>query len=174
MADPTDFLVLRYSSQHDSTLGLLFHVKQELPKMLGGPYESVRRFIAFTLEDEYRTLKVSGETRIPAGRYKLALRTFGSHHNRYRRKFPDIHRGMIEITDVHGFTDILIHIGNRDTETAGCLLVGSTAEANITAPGWIGSSTSAYLRIYPVIAQMIENRESVFIRYEDFDSPVTA
>ncbi len=74
---------------------------------------------------------------------------------------------------VHGFTDILLHIGNTDDDTAGCLLVGNTAEANITAPGRIGSSTSAYLRIYPVIAQMIENREEVWIRYEDFDSPET-
>ena len=174
MAESVDFEVLRYSSQHDSTLGLLFHVKQELPKMLGGPYESVRRFMAYTLEDEHRTLKVSGETRIPAGRYKLGLRLIGSHHGRYRRKFPDIHKGMIEILRVPGFTDILLHIGNTDDDTAGCLLVGNTAEANITAQGRIGSSTSAYLRVYPVIAQMIENRESVWMEYQDFDSPVTA
>ena len=157
MAD--DFLVLRYSSQHDSTLGLLFRIEN-----------GKREWISYTLEDQYQTLKVSGETRIPAGRYKLALRTVGPHHRRYRRKFPDIHKGMIEVTGVHGFTEILIHIGNRDTETGGCLLVGSTAEANITAPGWIGSSTSAYLRVYPIIAQMIANREEVWIEYRDFDT----
>jgi len=172
MADPVDFEVLRYSSQHDSTLGLLFHVKQELPKMVGGTYKQVRKFISFTLEDEHRTLKISGETRIPAGRYQLKLRLIGSHHGRYRRKFPDIHKGMIEILQVPGFSDILLHIGNTDDDTAGCLLVGNTAEANITAQGRIGSSTSAYLRVYPIIATMIQNRPKVWIRYIDFDSPI--
>ena len=155
-----DFLVLRYSSSHSSTLGLLFRID-------GGK----KTWLCHTLEDEYRTLKVSGETRIPAGKYRLGLRLTGSHHGRYRRKFPDIHNGMIEILHVPGFTDILLHIGNRADDTAGCLLVGDTAEQNVTDEGRIGSSTSAYLRIYPVIAQMIENRDRVWIRYEDFDSP---
>mgnify|MGYP001608463751 FL=1 len=32
-------------------------------------------FAAFTIEDEYRTVKVKGETRIPSGIYKIILRT---------------------------------------------------------------------------------------------------
>ncbi len=168
MPEPVNFEVLRYSSQHDSTLGLLFRIEPPL-YISPNPVER-REFCAFTVEDEAREVKVSGETRIPAGRYQLTLREYGAHHIRYSRKFPDIHKGMIEIMDVPGFTDILIHIGNTDDDTAGCLLVGSTAEGNLIGPGRIGGSTSAYLRIYPVIAQMITNRRSVWIQYRDLDT----
>jgi len=159
VTEPVNFLVLRYSSQNESTLGLLFRIENEK-----------REWICYTLEDEYRTIKWAEETRIPAGRYRLALRDYGDHHRRYRRKFPDIHMGMIEMLNVPGFTDILLHIGNRADDTAGCLLVGDTAEENVTSEGRIGSSTSAYLRVYPIIATMIKSRD-VWIGYEDFDSP---
>ena len=52
--------VLRFSSEADSTHGLLF---QETD--LGN------RFLCYTLEDERRALKVKGETRVPAGIYKI-------------------------------------------------------------------------------------------------------
>ena len=48
--------VLRFSSQADSTSGLLFEITD-----LG------RKFMCYTLEDERRALKVKGETRVPAG-----------------------------------------------------------------------------------------------------------
>ena len=89
VTESVDFEVLRYSSQHDSTLGLLFRIEN-----------GKREWMCHTLEDEYRTVKLSGETRIPAGRYRLALRDYGDHHRRYRRKFPDIHHGMIEMLGV--------------------------------------------------------------------------
>lgn len=169
--EPVDFEVLRYSSQHDSTLGLLFRIRQKWEIPAGSLVPSIiREWLCHTLEDEYRTVKLSGETRIPAGRYQLTLRTIGPHHTRYRYKFPDIHKGMIEMLGVHGFSDILMHIGNREDQTGGCLLVGSTAEGNIVGPGRIGSSTSAYLRVYPIMATMIERRPKVFIRYVDFDT----
>ena len=53
--------VIRYSSQKDSTLGMLFDVTKG------------RKFLCFTLEDEARRTKVKGETRIPAGTYKLKI-----------------------------------------------------------------------------------------------------
>lgn len=79
--------------------------------------------IAFGLEDEYRDTKVMGETRIPQGEYKVAVRLFGSHHAKYKSRFS-WHKGMLELKDVPNFSDILIHIGNSDKDTAGCVLVG--------------------------------------------------
>ena len=49
----------RFSAQSDTTLGLMF---------LDGEFE------CFTLEDEYRAEKIKGETRIPAGTYKVEKR----------------------------------------------------------------------------------------------------
>ena len=74
---------------------------------------------------------------------------------------------MLHVLDVPGFEYILIHCGNTDEHTAGCLLVGDSQENNqITKDGFIGKSTQAYKRIYPKIAKAIDNNEKVIITYK--------
>jgi hypothetical protein len=151
--------VLRFSSQTDSTSGLLFEVT-----------DIKRHFLCYTLEDERRALKVRGETRVPAGTYKIELRKEGGFHNRYTKKYPGIHRGMLHITDVPNFEYILIHTGNTDEHTAGCLIVGDAQENNLLLPdGFVGKSVNAYKRIYPSIAKAISQGEEVTITYIDYD-----
>lgn len=104
------------------------------------------RFFCFGLEDEYREYKIPAETRIPQGMYDVRARSFGGHHDRYARAYPDFHQGMLQVMDVPGFTDILIHKGNTDEDTAGCLIVGlgcsTSGELTIT------SSAQAYIKLY--------------------------
>ena len=151
--------VLRFSSQADSTSGLLFEIND-----LG------KKFLCYTLEDEARALKVKGETRIPAGVYSIELRKEGGFHGKYTKKYPNIHRGMLHIVDVPNFEYILIHTGNTDEHTAGCLIVGDSQENNgIIRDGFVGKSVNAYKRIYPNIAKAIEKGEEVTIEYIDFD-----
>ena len=155
-----DLEVLRFSSQEDSTNGILFNVT-------GGK----REFLCYTLEDEHRNKKVAGETRIPAGTYDLVLRKVGGFHSRYLNKYGEMHKGMLWVWDVPGFEYILIHTGNTDEHTAGCLLVGDSQQANFgESNGFVGSSNQAYKRIYPPIAKAIEDGEKVAITYVDFDS----
>lgn len=153
--------VLRYSSQNKSTLGLLFEVKEG------------RRFLCYTLEDEYRAQKEYGKTRIPAGRYSITLRTEGGFHQRYSDKFKEMHKGMLWVREVPGFEFILIHIGNNTEDTAGCLLVGDSSIQNITEEGFIGNSTAAYVRVYPLVAEALERGDEVYITYVDYDMPQT-
>ena len=151
--------VLRFSSQEDSTSGLLF-----LETDLG------LNFLCYTLEDEARVLKVKGETRVPSGTYKIELRTEGGFHNKYKKKYGGFHKGMLHITNVPNFEYILIHTGNTDEHSAGCLLVGDSQENNIiTKDGFIGKSTNAYKRIYPNISRAIIKNEEVTIEYIDLD-----
>lgn len=104
-----------------------------------------------TLEDVWRKFKVAGETRIPAGKYPLQLRTEGSKTKRYAERFPDMHKGMLWLQDVPDFTYVYIHIGNRAEDTEGCILVGMRAGEDV-----IYSSRAAYEEIYPRIVEMIE------------------
>lgn len=143
---------LRFSSGSDDTLGLLFIDKV---------------FQCYTLEDEFRTQKVMGKTRIPAGRYELKLRTEGSFHQRYSTKFPNFHKGMLHLQNVPDFSYVLIHIGNDEDDTAGCLLVGNSSRSNVNAKGFIGSSTKAYRFIYPQIADELDQGNAVFINIKD-------
>ena len=150
--------VLRVSSQKDSTNGLLFDVTEG------------RKFLCYTLEDEKRNDKVMHETRIPAGTYKIKLRTVGGFHGRYLKKYGSMHKGMLHVQDVPGFEYILIHTGNTDEHTSGCLLVGDTQQQNVTKSkdGFIGASVDAYKRIYPPIAEALANGEKVTITYKDY------
>ena len=149
--------VLRFSSESDSTNGLLFDITEGV------------KFLAYTLEDERREEKVMSETRIPAGTYEVKLRTEGGHHNKYASRYGSMHKGMLWLQDVPNFKWILIHCGNTDEHTAGCLLVGDSQENNqIKENGFIGSSSNAYKRIYPSIAEAVEN-EKVTIEYIDID-----
>ena len=151
--------VLRFSSQEDSTSGLLFKESD-----LGV------EFLCYTLEDERRALKVKGETRVPAGTYEIKLRKEGGFNARYTKKYGGFHRGMLHICDVPNFEWILLHTGNTDEHTAGCLIVGDSQENNIIIKdGFIGKSGNAYKRIYPAIAKAIELNEEVTITYTDYD-----
>ena len=156
--------VIRFSSGTDSTNGILFE-NIEQGNDIDGSFKQ-RKFLAYTLEDEYRGEKIYGETRIPNGIYQLGLRTVGGYNQKYSKRFPDIHIGMLHVLDVPGFEYILIHCGNTDEHTAGCLLVGDSQENNqITKDGFIGKSTQAYKRIYPRIAEAINCGEKVTITY---------
>jgi hypothetical protein len=65
---------------------------------------------------------------------------------------------MLELIGVPNFRYILIHCGNTDDNTSGCILVGQTQEYD-KKNGWVGRSTQAYFDIYPMIAQAVENSE---------------
>lgn len=137
--------VIRYNSQDDFTQGLL---------SINGEFE------CYTIEDEQRTVKVWGETAIPNGRYEIKLRLVGKFHDNYKNKFKFFHKGMLHVTNVPGFEYILIHIGNTDDDTAGCLLVGRS-----TSKSAIAESTIAYEIMYKKVIVAFEKGEKVFIEY---------
>ena len=148
--------VIRFNKGKDSTNGILFDITNE------------RRFLCYTLEDESREKKVRGETCIPEGEYCLGFRTEGGFDAKYAHRFADMHMGMLEVCDVPNFKYILIHCGNTDEDTAGCLLLGDTQENNnIKENGFIGKSTHAYYRVYQEIAEALQ-KEEVTIVYRDF------
>lgn len=57
--------------------------------------------------------KVYARTAIPAGTYKVTM----EHSPRFKRTLPYLH-------DVPHFLGILIHSGNTDADSAGCIIVG--------------------------------------------------
>jgi hypothetical protein len=150
----------RFSSQNESTLGILYIVNDETNQ---------KDFLCFTLEDQKREVKVYGETRIPKGTYQIEYRKEGGYHNKYSKRFPSIHRGMLEIRDVPNFTHILLHCGNTDDDTDGCLLVGNVVSQNITKDGFLGQSTDCYKRIYPILADILDSQKHLSIKIINFE-----
>jgi hypothetical protein len=150
-----DLTLERLFSDPEATLGIL---------ALDG------KAACFTLEDQHQKVKVPGETRIPAGRYRLKQRARGeSPHfdSRYTEKFGSEHQGMIEIMDVPGFTAVLIHMGNTDADTRGCVLVGMRGDA-MAEPKVIGMSEVAYRRLYrKLVAALADGAVSLSVTDRD-------
>ena len=122
------------------------------------------KFQCYILEDEYRNKKVYGQTRIPEGTYEIKLRTVGGFHQRYLKKFgPEFHKGMLHLQRVPNFKYVLVHIGNDEDDTDACLLPGDEVSQNVNKNGYLGSSTKAYKRIYPPIANELLKGKRVFI-----------
>jgi hypothetical protein len=144
--------VIRFSGSADDTLSLVFIDGQ---------------FYVFGLEDERRVVKVAGETAIPAGKYRVRLRTEGGFHNRYSKRFKHFHVGMLEICNVPGFTHVLVHPGNTDEDTDGCLLVGNGCYTNLDGSGELLDSVKGYKEFYKVVSKALLSDEDVFIQILD-------
>jgi hypothetical protein len=125
------------------------------------------------IEDEKRTVKVHGETRIDAGIYNLSLTDSPKFSKEYYRdefgnlilakdrvneelkqKYKWPHE-LITVENVKNFTRVLWHWGNTDDDTDACYLVGCVF-------GWIKkqaavlNSRKKYTEIYPIIWRAIK------------------
>jgi hypothetical protein len=135
------YILQRYSDNRESTLGILLKV---LPTGQGDKLV----FQAYTLEDEYREVKVMKETRIPAGTYAVDIQKADTPLTlKYRAKYPWF-KNHLEIKNVPGFVGCYFHVGNTDADSAGCILTGDTVDNNNISTGFIGSSTQAFKRFY--------------------------
>lgn len=119
-------------------------------------------FFGYGLEDLVREVKIKGSTAIPAGSYKLEVNTYGGMNAKYKRKFPEIHRGMIEIKDIPNFKYVYIHIGNYYSDTDGCLLVGEYFKL-YHGDYAVYDSTKAYARLYELLVEAVAKGEAVLI-----------
>lgn len=143
--------VVRTQFGRDATNGLLF---------IDGLFE------CYTLEDQYQEVKVMHETCIPEGTYDVKFRTVGGFHERYKKRYGNSHYGMLHLQDVPGFTYILIHAGNTDEHTSGCLIVGETQQdLDVSEDGFIGSSGKAYVKLYNKVAKQLLIGNPVTIEY---------
>ena len=143
--------VVRTQFGKDATNGLLF---------VNGLFE------CYTLEDQYQAVKVMHETCIPEGTYDIKFRTVGGFHEKYKKRYGNDHYGMLHLQDVPNFTYILIHAGNTDEHTSGCLIVGETQQdLDISDDGFIGHSGKAYLKLYNKVAKQLLQGKDVAIEY---------
>jgi hypothetical protein len=153
-------VVKRFADNEDTTMGILY---------IDGIFQ------CFTIEDEERDIKVKGETRVPNGTYGISLRSEGGFHARYSKKYGDMHKGMLCIHNAPNwkiinagmeFQYILIHTGNTEKHTMGCLLLNNAVSGK-TFTG--SSSVDAYKTIYPKITKAILDGEKVTIQYVDIE-----
>jgi hypothetical protein len=149
--------VVRVQFGSDSTNGLVF---------VNNSFE------CYSLEDQVREgAKIMGETAIPLGSYEIKFRTVGGFDSKYKKRYgSDWHVGMLELQDVPNFKYILIHTGNTDEHTAGCLLLGETQQdLDKGKDGFVGGSGDAYKKFYPKVRDALVSGEKVMIHYSNIN-----
>jgi hypothetical protein len=119
------------------------------------------KFECYTLEDQYQAVKVMHETCIPEGTYDIKFRKVGGFHERYSKRYQNAHYGMLELQDVPDFKYILIHSGNTDEHTSGCILTGNTQQdLDLGKDGMVGQSRKAYESMYrKVSSQLLQGKD---------------
>jgi hypothetical protein len=126
---------------------------------------------------------IKGKCCVPLGRYQVIGRTEGSVYQWMKSLVPEItEHGVPWIYNISGEDYpvwinnkgilpeqcVLIHIGNHldditgISDTAGCLLVGTTSVSDNV----ITDSTGAFKKLYSIIKEEMKN-ENLFITYEE-------
>lgn len=124
---------------------------------------------SFVIEDEARLKKVKGETRIPAGTYKLGIRKVASPMTkRYRQKYHWF-KFFIVLIGVPNFTYVYFHIGNKETHTDACQLLGYGAALDENNHYRNTQSAVAVKDFYEKIYPLLERGEEVEYHIIDHD-----
>lgn len=78
-------------------------------------------------EDEIKRIKVYGETAIPYGTYTIDMNTVSPKFK--NRTWAKPYGGKIpRLLNVKGFEGILVHVGNFQHDSLGCILVGENKQ----------------------------------------------
>lgn len=132
------------------------------------------KFFSDTLEDPDRGLtqtmplsqikaaKIKGDTCIPYGKYTVNMNTVSAKYsNTAKYKYAAIAKGkMPRVMNVPGFEGILIHAGNTQVDTEGCLLVGFNK-----AKGRVLNSQDTWQKLYTKLKAASDKGEVITIEY---------
>jgi hypothetical protein len=127
---------------------------------IGRLYLSADEYFCDTLEDkdrglkqdmpldEIRHIKVAHETAIPTGMYRVIVNVS-----------PTKKRMLPRLLDVPGFSGILIHRGNTENDSSGCILVGENK-----VKGKVINSTQYEKRLVEILTEVQNRGEEIRIR----------
>lgn len=110
-------------------------------------------------EDMIRTLKKPSITAIPRGTYEITLDVISPKYcnNSF---YKQVCNGKVpRLLNVKGFEGILIHAGNTDKDSAGCLLVGINLER-----GKVLKSQETFKELYKLLKDKHDKGEKITIK----------
>lgn len=119
-------------------------------------------FFCNTLEDKVRDInkngtfdcgefKISGHTAIPYGEYEVVV----NYSPKFKRELP-------RLLDVPHFEGILIHRGNTNKDSSGCILVGENKKK-----GMVLNSTKYEVELVNILKKALTKGENITIEITD-------
>lgn len=130
-------------------------------------------FVCSTLEDtdrglddgmadwQIRNKKIPNRTAIPTGRYEVDMSTVSPRFSQ-KQFYMDVCQGKLpRLKNVKGFEGILIHTGNDETHSSGCLLVGLNK-----VRGKLTDSKETFKKVYALMKEAHDRGENIYITIE--------
>ena len=126
------------------------------------------KWIANTLEDvdrnlnssmsveQIKAIKKPNETAIPTGTYEVTLDILSPKFGNKSFYKKTCNGKLPRILNVKGFDGVLIHCGNTNLDTSGCILVGRNLEV-----GKVLKSQETFEKLYKILK---ENKDNLTIK----------
>lgn len=111
-------------------------------------------------EVKIRSAKVANETAIPTGTYNVTLNV-QSPRFKNRAQYAFCKGYLPRLLNVKGFDGVLIHIGNTQKDSSGCILVGQNKVV-----GQVINSTETFKKLYAVLDAANKRKEKITITIE--------
>ena len=105
-----------------------------------------------------KSLKKSGITAIPSGTYGVTLDVYSPKFGPKSFYKETCNGKLPRLLNVKGFDGILIHAGNTDKDTSGCLLVGMNLEK-----GKVLKSRETFRKLYSKLKEAHDRGEDIKI-----------
>lgn len=105
---------------------------------------------------DIRRIKVSGKTAIPAGTYQVTLKVKSPKYSKVDKYRRFCNGYMPRLLNVPGYEGILIHPGNTEADTEGCLIPGQNK-----VKGKVVNSTDTWMKLYKLLKEAEEGNDII-------------
>ena len=139
-----EIVVVRFHKKEKYTIGKMY---------LDGKYfcdtleDTDRNISQSTPLDTIKKVKLPNNTAIPTGTYKVIVNVS-----------PKFKRLLPRLLNVPGFDGVLIHRGNTDKDTSGCILIGENKVV-----GKVINSTGYETKLVSILNKAQDNKENITI-----------
>ena len=100
--------------------------------------------------------KIKDQTAIPCGTYNILMNVVSPKYSK-RQYYMDVCKGKVpRLDNVPGYSGVLIHVGNDQDDTSGCILVGQNK-----IKGKVMNSKSTFEKLYPMLKKAYNNGEKI-------------
>ena len=147
----------RIAKKDKYTIGHLYIENKYFCDTLEDPDRGLTSTMSLT---EIKSKKIKGDTAIPTGTYKITLDVVSPKYSNFS-KYPYVKfcgGKMPRLLNIPGYEGVLIHAGNTQKDTEGCLLVGANKVV-----GKVINSQVTWKNLYEIL-QKDKNNLSITIK----------
>lgn len=147
----------RIAKKDKYTIGHLYIENKYFCDTLEDPDRGITSTMNLT---EIKSKKIKGDTAIPTGTYKITLDVVSPKYSNFS-KYPYVKfcgGKMPRLLNIPGYEGVLIHAGNTQKDTEGCLLVGLNKVV-----GKVINSQVTWKKLYEIL-QKDKNNLSITIK----------